>query len=220
MKLFTYYTKAKSDLATQFFIPSVGIDYDLSVDILKEKCRTGHYMDKGWTQIMKEKNHKILEHIKDLKFDRFVYADSDIIFIRPTADIIHDLLNQYDIVFQSDRGTCCCGFMGIRSNKRTHDLIKLVISHIDKFKQGDQVVMNYLLGSGRVKDIKYKVLNHQHFFNIGGIYGGVNGGIYEGESLDFKVPDSIKMFHANFTKGKENKIKLLNYVKSKTWDMR
>jgi len=141
----------------------------------------------------------ICSKIKDMKDgDIFFQCDSDVLVNAPTEWFIEQL-GDNDIIFQSDSGTPCLGFYVARISDEVKRIFKDVKEKTNE-NTNCQIVFN------RIKknyNLKIVLFDTKDVWN----YGVLNRGIWNGEQFD--LPENLKAFHANFTIGIENKVKLL-----------
>ena len=166
---------------------------------------------------MKKKTKLIIDAID--KGEVFIHSDCDIIYLQNPIKKITEELGDYDLAFQSDDVKdiwYCMGFFICKPSKRVRDLFIKVYDNIDKFNGNDQVSLNNIISNYQnnqpgvgFEDLKYKLLSNRFF-----TYGLTSPNQpWSGE--DFNLPDDLVTFHANWTIGVENKIKLIDYVLGK-----
>lgn len=145
-----------------------------------------------------------LEALESMKEnDLLLYCDSDVLMIE-NPEWFEKKIGDNDFIFQSDEETYCMGFFIVRNNERTRNVIKKAIDAMVDDSKNYQVVFNEV-----AKDIKCTMFDTKDVWN----YGCLGKGIWNGE--EFEIPNGIKAFHANYTIGIENKVKLLNMVINK-----
>lgn len=167
-------------------------------------CLTGNYYDTGWRELMEKKIDIYLEAVnaEDLFF---IWSDVDIEFYQPFIDECIKEIGDYDIAFQGGTGPTgeteyCAGFFICKINKATKYFFKH-LKNIYKQYPCDQEAINH-----NINLVKAKTLSHK-FFNISEQYR-------EWAGQDLTIPKDIIMFHANYTIGAENKLKLLLKIKN------
>lgn len=219
MKVYTFYSKSHESLFRRLedSIAKNCKDLVLVPEIIDQECPSGEYMNAGWGESMKKKLSVILTAIEN--GETFIHSDADIVFLKDTKNELVTELGDYDIAFQNDGGTggtwYCMGFFICRPSARIKDLFMHVKDRIDMFEGNDQLAMNNAISDFRNpnpgegwKDIKYKHLSNR-FFTYG-LHRPVNNLPWTGQA--FTVPSDIITFHANWTKGIENKHKIIDYV--------
>jgi len=159
-------------------------------------------MENGWQLTMKKKVEYVLEALNETKEGEwFVHSDCDVLFFEGWDNILQKQKDSLDIILQNDAICLCAGLFFCKSNANTKALWNLVNENLEKF-DNDQTALNYFLHHSK---LKIGVLPNTYF-----TYGLINKNRWTGE--DFLFPDilKIKTFHANWTTGIDNKIKLMN----------
>jgi hypothetical protein len=187
--------------------PEINIKYF----ILDQKCQTGEFREQGWDEATRQKLKKMLEAFNDPlnKDEYFIFSDIDIQFFNKFDEIIENLLQDNDFLFQNDHAAgLCTGFFVAKKNRKVKKILKNAIKY---FELGDQPSIQEALR--RNPKVKYKLLPDE-FFTIG-LYCGKTPWKSEQERkiFNFKIPDNIIMHHANWTNGIKNKLRLLSLVK-------
>ena len=174
----------------------------------KQTTHTGAFMSQGWLDAMDIKLDVILGAIEDNKDSVFIFADCDIQFFKPFTHLVEKELEDCDIVCQEDRGSMCAGFFGCRSNNKTKELfenIKLNFRHM----VNDQVALNHYKDS-----ISYKLLDRDLFYTTGNHFNNPNGTYIWDNTTNIIPPQNIVLHHANYVVGVDNKLKLMEMIRS------
>ena len=145
-----------------------------------------------------------------LKYDYVCYTDGDVVFennqfldylVRNIEN--NDILIQNDYMSDSDQGMLCAGFMFIRSNQKTRELLNP--KHVEKYKyiQGwqDQLYINKILDKTSI--MKVNLHNKLKYRSLPlALYP--NGGYY------YKNHSTLKSYiiHFNWIGGTEKKSKM------------
>tara|TARA_R100000008_G_C3582253_1_gene169379 strand:+ start:367 stop:1026 length:660 start_codon:yes stop_codon:yes gene_type:complete len=212
MNLYTFFTPTHSTLFHDYFKKSLSVDpgVKLIAKEFEQECPTGEYHAEGWSKTMRKKVQLIITGIEETWGDCFIHADCDVIFLQRFKEKLIEELVDADIALQNDLTVCCAGFFVARSNDKTLKLFKTVLENLDAFED-DQVALNYYLPT-----VTARVLSHE-FYSIGLATGGrPYPGPYSDADLLHHIGEvNIRAFHANYTKGVENKIKLLNLIKER-----
>jgi hypothetical protein len=148
----------------------------------------------------KEDGQDIAMEMEEMKEgELFFYIDSDVLLNAP-VDWFVEQLGDNDMICQNDGGTACLGFY---IAKVSPEMIRLfqAIKEGTNPKQNCQIIFNKIRSN---YNLKIALFNTQDVWN----YGVLNRGVWNGEPFDF--PSNLKAFHANYTVGIENKVKLLN----------
>lgn len=206
MKIYTFFTSSHQKLYERFLnnFP-YSTDIELVVKWFPQECENGTYMANGWLSTMKRKVQYIIQSLEETEEDGwFVHADCDIVLFPEWNHILNDNTDDSDMLIQNDHTSLCAGFFFCKSNTRTKKLWNLVLENLHNFEH-DQAAMNYFIP--RVEGFRASILPDSYF-----TYGFYKKGVWNGE--DFTVPNigDLRMFHANWTAGVDNKIKLIDKV--------
>lgn len=216
IRLYAMYTPSHKVLFDNWFYPSLQPqdNYELILETHEDQyCPSARYMKKGWTTTTQKKVimiiHAIEKCIQD-SHDFFIYADVDIQFLSPSKDAIKKAIADQDIVFQKDspKGTLCTGFFVCRANEKTLNLWKHVLHYMRTKGESDQKSLNFVLRKTNEHcTVRWELLP-ETFFG-----GGTLNGRYWKKKQRFSVPPGAIMHHANWTKGVNDKIAMLSFVK-------
>lgn len=177
-------------------------EMDLVVRYMPQECPSGVYESSGFSSTMKRKVEMIVQEMKKLDDgDIMIYADNDIVFLKPFKNILLDEMGDVDIIFQNDWNSCCMGLFACKISPRVRDLFNRVLTDLDRHAH-DQDCMNYLLRNINF-GLKIKLMSPR-FFNHGFL-----GKRYEGEDT-VNFPSDMVLLHANFAVGIEYKKKILD----------
>lgn len=223
MKLYTFYTDTHTNLFDKFFAPSIAEVKDIELVARKsiQQCPSGSYMDNGWLDTMKFKVQLHIEASQNYKDNFYIYSDCDVMFY--DTNLVQYLLEELedcDMAFQNDvepygwRPTCCAGFFISKCNQETTKLWQDVLYSLNLLshdtKHNDQSLLNSELNHHT--NIRYKLLSNR-FFTLAqhtkAVWDSKNN------NFDFNIPFNMITYHANWTHGVDNKIKLLELVKLK-----
>lgn len=214
MKIYTHYSDSHKSMYNDFFKSSLRKLYSKEqVSIRgcyhKQTTHNGYFMTEGWLDAMDIKLDVILNALHENTNEWFIFADCDIQFLNPFIDDLENELRDVDIVCQNDCDTMCAGFFACKSNSATLALFQNVKKHF-KFMVNDQIALN------NFKDtVKYKLLDIEKYFTIGNIFNNKDGTHVWDNITSVEPPNNILIHHANYVKGVDNKIKLLNMIKTK-----
>jgi hypothetical protein len=144
---------------------------------------------------------------------KFIYSDCDVQFLNKFIDVAIDELSDYDIACQDDvhpyydRNTYCAGFFICNANDKTLNLfektLESMLATADHTNYNDQSALNENLSR-----VKHKTLSHK-FYTI----AHTTRSLWQ-EDYTIGIPTNILVHHANWTHGVNNKVKLLNFIKS------
>jgi hypothetical protein len=205
---YTLYTESHRPLIENWFLPSIQDKVTVHVYYLPQECPTGKYKEEGWKKTTTKKVEIIIDAIKRHKGSWFIYSDVDIQFFQPVAQEIESMLNEYDLVIQQDtpKGSACSGFFGCRANDKMLEVWERVLVCMNKTEHSDQAALNYVLRHCKDLNVRWRLLPEAYFG------AGLFTGKYWHPNMLLTVPENIKMHHANWTGGIENKIKQLMLV--------
>lgn len=219
MKIYTTFSESHKVYFDNFFLPSYkkaneNKDFSLYVSEMKQISKNGSYSTYGFRESTADKLKVILKIIEENKGERVIYSDPDVQFFDGfTEDILKykNDENEVDIFCQCDTPKCpenvilCTGFMVMTCNDLLMNVFENALKHIHMFEH-DQYAFNYF---GR-KALNWRTFPEDKYYTIAYNTGNV---VWNGEKYD-NIPKNILMHHANWTAGTENKLKLLNYIKS------
>lgn len=202
MKLYTIFTPSHRQLYEKYFLPSLPQgEFELIPTEIPQECPTGSFYKEGWSQTCFRKVELFIKACQENMGETFVFSDVDIQFFGSLKDTLIEELGDFDIACQNDTGPYyCSGFFVCRGNERTLAMFQAMR---DRYNKEDQTSLN-----DNIRMCKSKFLSRK-FFTI----AHVTGQVWKGE--DVYIPSYVLMHHANWTEGIENKIKLLNMVRSK-----
>lgn len=224
MKIYTIFTDSHQQLLHEYFIPSLynNINYsepkpiDIIIKKIPQFCPTATYGRKGWMETML---NKVDQHIEACEYNlgkQFIYFDCDVQFFKPFIDDMIEELGDFDIACQNDifpyenRQTYCAGMFICNANEKTLDFFKsirknMVENSYRPHEYNDQVALNENLYK-----IKHKLLSCK-FYTI----AQTTNCLWDNNYNINNIPNNISIHHANWTHGVDNKIKLLNFIKTK-----
>ena len=186
---------------------------DLVVRKMPQECKDASYLSKGWNSTMTRKVQYVIEALNETAENEwFVHSDCDIVLFEGWEDILQSCPSDIDMINQNDHSVLCAGFFLCKNNVRTRELWNKVLEHMGNFEH-DQWAMNEWIR--KIPELKVNVLPISYF-----TYGLLGNGIWNGQ--EFIIPDAknLKMFHANWTVGVDNKIKLLREAVLQKNDLR
>jgi hypothetical protein len=213
VKIYTHFSDSHQQLYEDFFKKSLRKLYsknEVSIRCLQHKQTTadGMFMTNGWLEAMDFKLNVILTGIKETWNDWFIFADCDIQFFRPFIDDLKSELQKFDLVCQDDCNSLCAGFFACKSNDKTLNLFENIHKNF-KSLVNDQVALNYFKHL-----IDYKLLDKQKYFTIGNFFDNIDGTHNWDNKTQITMPFNILLHHANYVKGVNNKIKLMQNIKN------
>jgi hypothetical protein len=219
MKIYTTFSESHKPLFEKYFLPSYkeqnkGKDFSLYVSEMDQISENGSYSTVGFRESTSDKLKVIIQAISDNMGERIIYCDPDIQFFNGFKEDIlkyNTLQPEVDIFCQCDTPRCpenvilCTGFMVLTCTQKLKTVFENALTHIDKFEH-DQYAFNYFAK----KALNWRILPEEKYYTIAYNTGNV---VWNGEEYN-NIPDGIIMHHANWTVGVNNKLKLLEYIKS------
>lgn len=180
----------------------LGNDFNLVVDIRDQIVPEGKYFAKNWMEMMQQKIEVLIDAAS--KDEYFVFADTDILFCDNLIDDFNDFKKSgLDFSFQSNFNSAddiCAGFFYCKSSDRAKKFLDKVLVETVKYDE-DQRAMNKNKSS-----IQFNILPATYWS-----YGQVRKSIWDNNDFNFDWPKPLKIVHANYIIGVENKIKMLQH---------
>lgn len=207
MNVYTFYTDSHKeifDLFEEYFYKNSDTKLKLIVSRFEQECPSATHKEHGWSTTMKRKVECILNALQETPENEwFVYTDCDILLFQGWMNVLNSNNSNFDIIIQNDFISLCAGFFFCKSNNKTKQLWQDVYNSVERFGE-DQTALNFFLKQS--KTLKIAILPESYF-----TYGLLNKSVWQGTET-FEIPSNIKMFHANWTEGTNNKIKLMKLV--------
>lgn len=215
MKLLTFFTNSHLEIYENYFLPSfesyLKNDFELLESHYEQICENGSFGSSRFGETMIGKLEHIIKNIDINDTQPLVYSDCDVQFF---GEIKNDLLTEienYDLKLQNDILCMCAGFFICKQNQNVLNFFTDVLNTLKNSSlpnDDDQRIINEFLNK-KVYPLKYDTLPCDKYFTVA--YAN-NSRQWNGE--DFNIPSTILVHHANWTVGINNKLKLLEYVKS------
>lgn len=203
MKLFCYFTPTHRNMFEQFLKKTCDLFQEHDViphmddDQLSEN---GSFYSNGFHETVVKKLDFIIDSNAWDDSEYCIFSDADILFTAPTQEFLLEQVQGQDIVFQSDQTTYNSGFYVFRNSPK----VKSMFEEARRVKGqyfGDQLCIDAAL---RTVPLKCKAFD-KTIFNIS-FYSG--GGVWDNAST-IHFPKHMRVYHANFIVGVENKEKAL-----------
>lgn len=211
--IYSFYSKSHKLLYDNFFKKTLREIYTkeqlpIRSYEIQQDTGTGEFMTEGWRNGVNIKQDVLLLALEENRDSWFIFSDCDIQFFKPFVKELENELQDYDVICQSDTNTLCNGFFACKSNETVINFIKKIKENFWNFPN-DQVAFNYY------KDlIKHKTLDKRKYFTIGNVFLNKENNTHEWDGeTNILPPEEIVMHHANFVRGVEEKIKLLNLIR-------
>jgi hypothetical protein len=160
----------------------------------------GSFYSKGFHETVVKKMDFILGSNSWDDDQYCIFSDADVIFTSLTEKFFNEQMAGYDMVFQTDQTTMNSGFFVFKNNLSVKRMFEEAVRVKDQYF-GDQLCINAALQTSQVKRKAFD----KSVFNIA-FYSG--GQIWDNQST-IHFPKDMRVYHANFIVGVENKEKAL-----------
>jgi len=213
LKAFTICTAEHYDMAAALK-KGISKHSQIEIDVVNCPMMSGDFMSPEFYDVQTFKIETLLKFLNE--YETVVYFDSDIVIFGDVIKSMASHLDHYDLAFQKDRDCVCAGMFICKRNDAVMNFFNTVLNRLicDKnqyvFSAADQTIINEMLKADS-SEIKVGMLNENQFTTFGNI--NVDKQLWE-EGDVFTLNEEVLAFHANFTIGINNKIKLMEYVKS------
>jgi hypothetical protein len=199
MKLYTHVTDSHRAMFEQWLKPGAEREFEVCVGT-SPQYGSGHWDDPEWGRNTRRKAKTMLEAVEDNIDDILVWSDCDVQILKPVRERLLELLGDHDIaVSRNDHKSACSGFYVVRCSLKTLSFFHEIYTS-DIFTQRrtsgltDQAVFCKLL-----QTLNYAMLPADEFW-------------CNRFPLDL---DAIKVHHANWIKGVDNKVAALADIHKK-----
>lgn len=201
MKLYTTFTPSHRVLYENYFLKTLPTEFDLQVfEDLEQSCPSGNFYSEGWDKTCYKKIEIFYQACKENMGKPFFYCDVDVQFFGNILNTLLEELDGYDIACQDDITTFSSGVFICMANEKTLKMFHLMKNNYNK---EDQTTLN-----DHIHVCNHRFLSRKFF-----TFGHIIPRPWYGE--DFNIPQDILVHHANWVVGVENKIKILDLVRSK-----
>lgn len=238
MKVCITYTDLHSPFFENHFIDSFPFEEGVSLIVKKmpQKCKGGLFSE-GWRDQMIEKQKFINENLLNCDSNELlVFSDVDVRFYGNIKDDLTECLSDHDIAFMKDHNSDeigkCGGFFVLKPNDKIKEVFAEVLKTLQEFdsnsptsfQTSEQQTINSVLN--KRKDVKWKYLPSRYYTHGLYIEGIRNfseenqaGLWWENKSDEEKentfIVEDLKVHHANWAKGLDNKLELLDFIFNK-----
>lgn len=228
LDIYTVYSESHKTLHDDYFLPSASKWYNV-ISECQEQKGSGSFNDKKFGHSTRKKIEIILSAFeKNSERDWFVFSDCDIMFFRDFEEDMNRRIQNADFVAQSDCGGICTGFMAIKKTATNINFFKTVLQYMDenlyRSESGegfhDQQALNEVIGVIR-RGEPYKAEIQRPKFLLVKYFDGYGNldhimpGIQWNDTVDVPLKFVPYMWHANFTVGIDNKVKMLEQINGK-----
>ncbi|MEZ6099361.1 MAG: putative nucleotide-diphospho-sugar transferase [Pirellulaceae bacterium] len=203
MKLFTHASPSHEQLLQSYLLPSTTEFTDVIIGRAPQAA-AAEFGDPAWGRNTVHKALTMRRAVRECP-DFVVWADADVVFLRPSIDRLLECLGPHDIACQDDGGVLCSGLWIARCSVVTQTLFDCVCQD-GSFYRGqattDQAALNHYIKQLRVSAV---ALPLDEFASAGYCHGTWN----EWDGKPFTLPPTVRVFHANWCRGIPNKTRLL-----------
>ena len=238
MRFCVAYSDSHRRFLDDFFLKTFPFEQEVSLILqrLPQKC-SGSLFSNGWRNQMIEKQKFINKSLETFFMNEvLVFSDVDITFYGDIKDDLIESLGDNDIAFMKDHNSNqfgrCGGFFILKSNDKMRGLFSTVLNSLSSyddseattFNTSEQQTINSVLSS--MPEIKWTYLPPRYYTH--GLYvEGIKNFSEENQSglwwenkdreerENMYIPDDMKVHHANWSSGIDNKIELLDFVHRK-----
>lgn len=221
LRLVSYYTPSHHDMCERF-VMSRAWGFDERQFVKHEQtCPTGGFKSPGWNDCMLDKLNTLLALPTDDK--PTLYVDADVCLMPTLVEWCRwyvEHLDTDEVAFSDDIIQWCAGIMLFRSSKRVHAFWQTIADLSRAWDLPDQEVIHELRiqaeqRKGRLP-VWPRLLPADVFCNWATVSGHQVAvpAPWDGES--FEVPKTCLAWHANWTVGVANKMRMLERVAMRT----
>ena len=211
-KIIIFYTPSHENLY-RLQINSLQTIYGDSIIIKSIKhdtqyCLSANYHESGWRTTQINKVGSLINELDTFKEnEQFIFCDADIMHFNNFLPEITTLLEEYEFVaqksFSDNNHPICSGFFAARKTPSVMLFLRTVLSELmynDKEElYGDQYYFNMYYSM-----LKYSILDNK-YFSPGAITGKKIESKEQIDQLIKQTPNNIKIAHASWIYGKDNK---------------
>lgn len=210
VKLMVFCTESHQKMAEKFVISRAklaGFGFEnLVIKHGKQVCKSATYGHPGFAECTFDK----LDAFIDVPVGQTVlYVDADVCLFENLAEFIGGLrLDRNQIACQWDDGQLCLGVVLWRQTKTTRSWWMFLKRYCQVTNIVDQTAMHALLLHAKYTPVRFCALpfpavgNWSHIRQTNELWYG----------QDFELPSEVKLWHANFCIGLQQKFKMLEKV--------
>ena len=194
MRVLLSYSNIYDDMSklTTPFLPS-----DLVIRHYPHQDSAFNFVSEEFNNVSKQQTQFVLDELNKMKDNEcLLYLEQDVLLLeRP--EWFANQIKDYDMICQQDQSLPCMGFLVVRNSPQARQSLENTIKATNKVTNNQMAFHtkhNLKVGFFDTKDVW--------------CYGALGMGEWRGEMFEF--PETRpRAFHANWTRGKDNKIKLL-----------
>ena len=207
VSLVTYSSPSHREMCDRFVLSRAGLAGfgDDSVILFEDRqvCESATYNKKGFSDQTAGK----IGSLATLPVgERYLYVDADCCLFPGLAKWCNTKLTDV-VYFSDDLSQYCCGVMLWTQTEQTQRLFQLVAELTLIVEYHDQNIMNWLYNNAAANKFPVRVAKIARA--VVANYATILGEQQAWGGQDFEVPRSVKIFHANYCVGVENKTQLL-----------
>jgi len=190
MKLFYCYTDSQDRLRTQYFLPTLPLEFETHAFYCPAQG-SGDYLTPDYVDCLHFKVHKILETLERHAGEVFVWSDIDILFFKNPIDDLQSLLEQSgkDVLFQREGPRIEYlnpGFLVCRATEELRGFYRRILGKMHRNPSlHDMFAANELIQKG--DPVRWGYLPMRYYLRTHG----------------WPPPRDTVIYHANFTSGRD-----------------
>jgi len=179
-------------MAAEFLLPSA-TEFDVTI-FRGQQYGEGRWKTSHWCAGLRDKARSMLRAAEESAGEIFVWADADVVFLKPCKTRLSELLGDRDIACQHERhpGYLCTGFFIARSTPAIRQVFTTVATAPYLSAQGDQEIFN----------------DHKHVLN----WASLPSAEFWTRGHGGTIPATARVYHANFIIGIAEKMQALREV--------
>jgi hypothetical protein len=215
LRIVSYYTPSHKEMCQRFVMSRAYDFHERRFSAFEQTCPTGEFKSSGWNDCMLDK----LRCLLSLPCDGMptLYVDADVALMPGLHDWLSsyvDQLDQADIAFSDDVVQWCAGIMVFRSVSPVLEFFRTVAHMSGVLNLPDQDVIHHLRAwaqsTGGVLPIRPRLLPREVFCNWATVNAPTVPAPWDGQG--FVLPATCLAWHANWTIGIDNKMRMLDRV--------
>lgn len=215
LRLVTYYTPSHEDMCRRFVIQRSSKFHECRYIKVGQTCPTGEFHSEGWNDCMLDK----LRTLINLPTDGMptVYVDADVALFPGLHEWLVEYVEQLgpaDVAFSDDVLQWCAGIMVFRCTTQVREFWQTLAHMSELWNLPDQEVIHHMrvqcVDRQGTFPVRPLVLPPERFCNWATVNAPTIRPPWDGEPFD--VPSTCLAWHANWTIGIANKLRMLERV--------
>lgn len=219
LRLVSYYTPTHKDMCERFVMSRAwGFD-ERHFAQHEQTCPTGGFKSEGWNDCMLDKLNTLLSLPTD--GTATLYVDADVCLMPSLVEWCRwyvEHLDADEVAFSSDVVQWCAGIMLFRSSKRVHAFWQTIADLSAAVNAPDQDVIHWLRVQAEQQKGRLPIVGRMLPADVFCNWATVNAphvpAPWDGQP--FEVPKTCLAWHANWTIGVDNKMRMLERVAMRT----